>query len=170
MIPTLLAGGAGIALAASLWQIGTRVRALESLRADSSGAGAPPATPERSSKPMLAALYREPAPSPLSGLTSLPGGTWLGASLLLAIVGLSLSGFTPAKAPVPLVAPDSMVLRLQQRVDSLGLVVTALRDSVRLVATSAEPVQRANSPTNRKKDAPRHTAGSIPAAPSFPAP
>jgi hypothetical protein len=48
LLPMVISGAAGVALAASLWQIGTRVRPLESQRA---------------------------APSPLTGLTSLPGGT-----------------------------------------------------------------------------------------------
>jgi hypothetical protein len=33
---------------------------------------------------IVLALYREPVPSPLSGLTSLPGGAWLSVGLVLA--------------------------------------------------------------------------------------
>lgn len=165
ILPMVISGAAGVALTVSLWQIGTRVRALESQRNDFASTGAASAPGERSSKPMLAALYREPSPSPLSGLTSLPGGAWLGAALALAIVSLSLSGFAPSKVSAVPAAPDSNLVRLQGRVDSLGLVVAGLRDSVRVVAATAEPARRPATTPSKPTSRPERSVLAAPPAP-----
>lgn len=162
VLTTALAGAAGVALTCCLWQIGTRLRSLESQRNQTPSLPETPAAPgKRSSKPMmLGALYTDQPASPLSELTSLPGGAWLGAALALGVVAVGLSGFAPSKAAMDAPRTDSTLVRLQGRVDSLSQVVTQLRDSVQVVVSSSA----APAPAKRSSDAMK--VGKAPARPS----
>ena len=164
VLTTALAGAAGVALAGCLWQIGTRLRSLESQRHQApSLPETPAASGKRSSKPMLGALYAEQPASPLSELTSLPGGAWLGAALALGVVAVGLSGFTPSKSAMDAPKTDSTLVKLQGRVDSLSQVVTQLRDSMQ-VGLAAGAVPAANN--GKSKPEPASKVGKAPARPS----
>jgi hypothetical protein len=170
-LTAVIAGAASAALAGCLWQIGTRVRALESQRTEAPAAPeASGATGRRSSKPMLGALYHEPSPSPLSGLTSLPGGHWLGAALVLGIVAAGLSGFSPSRSEMDASRPDSTLMSVQGRVDSLSQVVARLRDSMQVaIGAAAGPAStKQGSDPARVAKAPARSRGGVLAAPPPP--
>lgn len=170
MLTSVIAGAAGVALAGCLWQIGTRLRALESRRDEV--ASVPETSGKRSSKPMLGALYTEPPASPLSGLKALPGGPWLGTALALGIMAILWSGFAPASPTAEPARPDSTLVRLQGRVDSLTLAVGQLRDSMQLgFAAGAVPAaapEKAKPVRTKLRQAPVQPSGGVLAAPPPP--
>lgn len=174
VLTTALAGAAGVALTCCLWQIGTRLRSLESQRNQTPSLPETPAAPgKRSSKPMLGALYAEQPTSPLSELTSLPGGAWLGAALALGVVAVGLSGFAPSKAAMDAPRTDSTLVRLQGRVDSLSQVVTQLRDSMQVgfaAGAVANPIngKSKSEPRGKVAPVPARASGAVLAAPPPP--
>jgi len=133
LLPTLLAGAAGIALGGALWQMGSRIVTLEKRKEESAATQDTAGRNPRTSKPMFSGLYKEPSASPLSAVTSVPGGAWLGAALILALLAVVTTTFSRAETPAKSTTPDSGLIRLHGRVDSLARVVRQLHDSLTVV-------------------------------------
>jgi hypothetical protein len=163
----LTAGVATLALAGGLWRIAARLQALEDRHGPKPASSEPSSSRVSGAKPLLSALYREPPPSLLSGLGSLPGARWVGAALLLALIALVLPLRTP-EGPRPVATlPDSGVAHLHQRLDSLALIVTQLRDSLRLAA-APRPSGAQPAPTRLARQPTARVATVLPAAPPPP--
>ncbi|HEU5154884.1 MAG TPA: hypothetical protein VFU03_09160 [Gemmatimonadales bacterium] len=88
---------------------------------------------------MFSGLYREPSPSPVSTLMSIPGGTWLAGALVLGLFATVTTTFNREALPPQVTSADSGMVHLQSRVDSLALVVRQLHDSLVLAKTPSVP-------------------------------
>lgn len=139
LFPTLAAGAASLAFGCALWQVGSRVLDLEKRREPPAPAEGPASRSPRTSKPMFSGLYREPSPSPVSTLMSIPGGTWLAGALVLGLFATVTTTFNREALPPQVTSADSGMVHLQSRVDSLALVVRQLHDSLILAKTPSVP-------------------------------
>jgi len=169
LLPALSAGAASVALAVSLYRIAGRLRELETRKEREASPPATP-TPARASGPMLAALYREPAASPLSGVMALPGGGWMVGAVVLALLGLgtaAVSGSSESKAGATASSSDSVITMLTHRVDSLGSSMVVLRDSLRLALTTSAPAKSEPAPTRLARRV-QPASGVVPSAPPPP--
>ncbi len=144
-------------LAAAFWQ-GREIAALREAVKRLQEPPPPPVVPARSSKPMFAGLYAEPAPGPLEGLNRIPGGPGFVAAGVLALLALVLALTTTGSGAATSgnqVALDSV----RSRVDSVAGVVRLLGDSLRLVTTAAtKPVPAASTPSPVQRVATRRNS------------
>jgi hypothetical protein len=117
---------------------------------------------------MFSALYQSEQTSPLAALQSIPGGTALAAAATLAALAVALKLWGPAASPAQPTTPPAELALLTARVDSVNLVVSRLRDSLRLAVeqTAAVPARGSRAAVGGR---PASGAGAVPAAAPIPA-
>ncbi len=170
-----LAGGlAVLALAVGISQVARKLGELEGAARQAPDAPGP--TPSRRAsggRPMLSALYQESAPTPLESVSRLPGGRWLMGASVLAVAAMLIAATERHEGRIPPAAlPDTTVVALARRVDSLAAGITVLRDSIRVLTVDrTSPRSTAPAPAATAKIARRSSPRVdeiVPAAPVSP--
>jgi len=163
VLAILAVGAAAVQLASAVAEMQRRLERLET----------PPSARGRArsttGQAMFSALYPE-QDSATAALRALPGSSWLGIAAVLMVALVATSALTERRPKAPSVQPESTLVRLQGRVDSIAATLTVLRDSLRRVepAHAAVSERTADLATGTVRRPAVRSATVLPAAPRPP--